>query len=117
MSQVTIWHNPKCSKSRQTLQLLRDQGVEPEVYEYLKANPGEAEIKELLGQLGISARQLLRTKEAEYKELDLKNPAKSEEDLIQAMAQHPRLIERPIYLREGRAALGRPPEQVLELLP
>jgi len=116
MSKGIIWHNPKCSKSRQTLQLLQENGVEPEVFEYL-SNPLTAEkIQEVAGQLGMSARELLRTKENAYKEMELQDPAKTEAQIIEAMIQNPKLIERPIYIFNGKAAIGRPPEQVLEII-
>lgn len=112
---VTIYHNPRCSKSRQTLQLLRDQGVEPEIVEYLSDTPDTSTIAAILMQLGLSARQLMRTKEAVYKELNLAS-VDDEDALIAAMAENPILIERPIVLSGGKAALGRPPESVLEIL-
>ncbi|AXS39638.1 arsenate reductase (glutaredoxin) [Breoghania sp. L-A4] len=112
---LTIWHNPRCSKSRQTLQLLRDRGVEPEIVEYLKDVPSEAEIRAVLGMLGIAPRALMRTGEAVYKELGLKDVADADA-LIAAMAAHPILIERPVVINNGKAALGRPPEDVLTIL-
>ncbi len=116
MSQITIYHNPRCSKSRQTLQLLQDRGVEPKVIEYLKTPPSVAELKTLVNQLGfVSARELMRSKEAVYAELNLAEQT-AEEKLLSAMAEHPKLIERPIVVRDNRACLGRPPENVLELL-
>ncbi|MEO5337042.1 MAG: arsenate reductase (glutaredoxin) [Magnetospirillum sp. WYHS-4] len=111
---VTIYHNPRCSKSRQTLDLLRGRGIEPQVVEYLDRPPTAAELKELLDKLGLTPRQLLRAKEA--KEEGLNDPALSDEALIAAMAAHPRTIERPIVVKGKRAALGRPPEKVLEIL-
>lgn len=113
---VTIYHNPRCSKSRQTLQLLRDHDLEPEVVDYLKTPPDAATLERLLGLLGLEPRELMRRKEAEYKELGLDDPALSREQLIAAMVEHPRLIERPIVVGGGKAALGRPPEKVLEIL-
>ena len=112
---VTIYHNPRCSKSRQTLALLAEKGVEPDIVEYLKAPPSAKEIADLLGKLGIEPRALMRTKEAVYKELGL---AKVDDPkaLIAAMAENPILIERPVVVSGGKAALGRPPEQVLEIL-
>ncbi|WP_248304639.1 arsenate reductase (glutaredoxin) [Breoghania sp. L-A4] len=115
MMGLTIWHNPRCSKSRQTLQLLRDRGVEPEIVEYLKDVPSEAEIRAVLGMLGIAPRALMRTGEAVYKELGLKDVADADA-LIAAMAAHPILIERPVVINNGKAALGRPPEDVLTIL-
>ncbi|MDK2776092.1 MAG: arsenate reductase (glutaredoxin) [Pseudomonadota bacterium] len=116
MSEIQIYHNPRCSKSRQTLALLNEQGIEPEVIEYLKETPSAAELKAVLKKLGIPARELLRTKEAEYKEAGLDNPQLSEEQIIAAMLQYPKLIERPIVINGNQARIGRPPEQVLEIL-
>ncbi len=113
---VTIYHNPRCSKSRQTLSLLRDQGIEPEVVEYLKTPPDAHELKRIIAMLGITAHALIRRGEAEYRELGL-NPDSSNKELIEAMVAHPRLIERPIVVVNGQARLGRPPEQVTEILP
>lgn len=113
---VTIYHNPRCSKSRETLKLLQDRGIEPTVVEYLKTPPDAATLRELLGLLGIAPRQLLRKGEAPYKELALANPELGDEALIEAMASHPVLIERPIVVANGKAALGRPPENVLAIL-
>ncbi|MEW7976277.1 MAG: arsenate reductase (glutaredoxin) [Candidatus Sedimenticola endophacoides] len=114
---VEIYHNPRCSKSRQTLQLLRDHGVEPEITEYLKSPPERETLEHILDMLGLEPRELMRTKESEYREYNLDDPALSRDELIRAMLEHPRLIERPIVVRDGRAAIGRPPERVLELLP
>jgi len=113
---VTLYHNPRCSKSRQALQLLREHGVEPEIVEYLKTPPDVAALTGILERLGMEPRELMRTKEAEYRELGLDDPALTREQLIQAMVTHPKLIERPIVVGGKRAALGRPPEQVLEIL-
>jgi arsenate reductase len=113
---VTLYHNPRCSKSREALALLRDRGEEPDVRLYLEQPPNAKELKALVKKLGIKPRQLLRTKEEEYKALGLDNPALSDTALIEAMAAHPRLIERPIAVLGDKARLGRPPEQVLELL-
>ncbi len=112
---VTIYHNPRCSKSRQTLALLTEKGVEPEIVEYLKSPPSGKEIADLLGMLGIEPRALMRTKEAVYKELGLAQ-VDDPKALVAAMAENPILIERPIVVSGGKAALGRPPEQVLEIL-
>jgi arsenate reductase len=111
---VTIYHNPKCSKSRQALQLLREAGVEPAVVEYLKTPPDAATLTRLLKLLGLTPRQLMRTKEPEYAAERLQ--AADDAALIEAMVRVPKLIERPIVVNGGRAALGRPPEQVLEVL-
>jgi arsenate reductase len=113
---VTIYHNPRCSKSRETLALLRDRGVEPEVVEYLKTPPDAASLAALLDMLGLEPRQLMRTKEAEYQALGLDDPTLTRVQLIDAMVANPRLIERPIVVKDGRAALGRPPQAVLEVL-
>ncbi|RXZ44389.1 arsenate reductase (glutaredoxin) [Crenobacter cavernae] len=115
MSDVTIYHNPRCSKSRETLALLQEKGIEPAVIEYLVTPPDAVTLSALLGQLGVSPRDLIRKKEAEYEALGLDDPALSDEQLIAAMVAHPRLIERPIVVANGRAALGRPPEAVLAL--
>ncbi|WP_018140656.1 MULTISPECIES: arsenate reductase (glutaredoxin) [unclassified Thioalkalivibrio] len=112
----TLYHNPRCSKSRATLELLRAQGVEPEIVEYLKTPPDAATLRAIVDKLGISPRDLLRTGEAEYRELGLKDAELDDEALIQTMVQHPKLIERPILVRGDRARIGRPPEQVLEIL-
>ncbi len=116
MSAIRIYHNPRCSKSRQTLALLEQQGIEPEIIEYLKTPPTKETLKSVLEQLGISARQLLRTGEASYKELNLANPALTDDQLIETMCAHPKLIERPIVINNGQARLGRPPETVLEIV-
>ncbi len=116
MSAVTIYHNPRCSKSRQTLQLLQEHGVEPEVVLYLEEPPSAQQLKTLLAQLGIDARSLLRKGEDAYKENNLKDNSLGDEQLIEAMVKFPKLIERPIVVKGDRAVLGRPPENVLELL-
>jgi arsenate reductase len=113
---VKIYHNPRCSKSRQTLQLLEERALTPEVVEYLKTPPDEAELAGLLDLLGLEPRELMRRKEPEYKALGLDDPALDRQALIRAMAEHPKLIERPIVVNAGKARLGRPPEQVLEIL-
>jgi arsenate reductase (glutaredoxin) len=111
MSTYIIWHNPRCSKSRQTMGILEENGVEAEVVKYLETTPSAEEIKAVLKKLKISARELMRTKEDEYKQLGLKD-----QKLIEAMAAHPKLIERPVVIKGEKAVLGRPPEKVLELL-
>jgi arsenate reductase len=113
---VTLYHNPRCSKSRQALQLLQERGVDIHLVPYLEQPPTALQLTTLLGQLGIDARALLRSGEAEYKALNLADAALGEDALVAAMAAHPRLIERPIAVRDGRAVIGRPPERVLELL-
>lgn len=113
---ITIYHNPRCSKSRETLALLQNQGIEPTVVLYLQNPPDAASLKRLLKALKMVPRDLLRTKEDEYKTLQLANPALADEELIAAMCRHPKLIERPIVVRGQRAVLGRPPENALQLL-
>ena len=113
---VTLYHNPRCSKSRQTLELLEKNSITPQIVKYLETPPDAATLQELLNMLGIEPRQLMRQKETEYAELGLANPALSNAALIQAMIDHPRLIERPIVVKDGKAAIGRPPEQVLDIL-
>ncbi|WP_428820774.1 arsenate reductase (glutaredoxin) [Microbulbifer sp. MCCC 1A16149] len=112
----TIYHNPRCSKSRQTLQLLQDNNIEPEVVLYLETPPDAATLKSLLGKLGIGARDLLRKGEDAYKALNLKDAALADDALIEAMVTNPKLIERPIVVKGDKAVLGRPPENVLELI-
>ena len=114
---ITIYHNPRCGKSRQTLALLEARGIEPEVVEYLKTPPDAATLKALLKKLGLRPRQLLRIKEAAYQEAGLDDQSLSDEAIIGAMLEHPILIERPIVVVGNRAALGRPPEGVLAILP
>ena len=113
---IAIYHNPRCSKSRQTLELLRNQGIEPTIIEYLKTPPSIDELKAVIKALDIAPRDLLRKGEAIYKELGLHDSNPSDEALIQAMVTHPVLIERPIVIRGDKAAIGRPPESVLNLL-
>ena len=112
----TIYHNPRCSKSRQTLQLLQENQVEPEVVLYLETPPDKTTLKSLLEKLGIEPRALLRKGEDDYKALNLKDTGLSDDALIDAMVSHPKLIERPIVVKGDKAVLGRPPENVLELL-
>ncbi|WP_100913610.1 arsenate reductase (glutaredoxin) [Pseudoalteromonas spongiae] len=113
---VKIFHNPRCSKSRETLALLKENAVSPEIVEYLKDVPSAQDIKQLLSLLNFdSARQLMRTKETIYKELNLKDET-SEDALIDAMVANPKLIERPIVINNGKAAIGRPPESVLAII-
>lgn len=114
MSEVTIYHNPRCSKSRQTLALLEERGIEPRVVLYLEHPPNSDELRTLLDQLDIGPRDLARTKESIYTELGLAGA--SDDDLIAAMTTHPILIERPIVQAHGKAALGRPPEAVISIL-
>ena len=117
MTDLTLYHNPRCSKSRGALELLEARGLSPNVVRYLETPLTAAQIKALLGKLGISARQLLRTGEEEFKTLNLADASLSEQQLIDAIAAHPKLLERPILEVGDRAVIGRPPENVLELLP
>lgn len=113
---VDIYHNPQCSKSRETLNLLESRGIEVSVIEYLKEPPDDIELRQLLDLLGISARDLLRKGEAPYKQLKLGDPSKTEDEIIEAILKFPILMERPIVVTNGQARLGRPPEAVLEIL-
>ena len=113
---VKIYHNPRCSKSRQTLQLLEENGVQAEVIQYLKTPPTADELDAILTMLNIQPRELMRTKEAEYKETGMDNPDLDRDALIAGMVNTPKLIERPIVLANGKAAIGRPPESVLAIL-
>ena len=117
MTDLTLYHNPRCSKSRGALELLEARGLTPTVVRYLDTPLDAAQIEALLKKLGISARQLLRTGEDEYKTLNLADSSLSDAQLIDAMAAHPKLIERPILVAGDRAIIGRPPENVLEILP
>ncbi|WP_318516408.1 arsenate reductase (glutaredoxin) [Photobacterium leiognathi] len=114
---VTIYHNPRCSKSRETLALLEEKGITPTVVKYLEQTPSVAELETLYRQLGLdSVRKMMRTKEPEYKELGLGSDDVTDSTLFKAMASHPKLIERPIVVNGDKAALGRPPVQVLDIL-
>ncbi|MCM8920777.1 MAG: arsenate reductase (glutaredoxin) [Candidatus Thiodiazotropha sp. (ex Lucinoma kastoroae)] len=113
---IEIYHNPRCSKSRQTLQLLQENGIKPDVVEYLKTPPDKETLKHILDLLGLEPRELMRKKENEYKEQQLDNPQLSRDQLIEAMIAHPKLIERPIVIKDGKAVLGRPPEKILDIL-
>ena len=113
---IKIYHNPRCSKSRQTLQLLQEQGIEPEIIEYLKTPPTASELDDILQKLDFQPRDLIRKKEAEYKTTGMDNNALDRQELIAGMIENPKLIERPIVLANGKAAIGRPPENVLEIL-
>jgi arsenate reductase (glutaredoxin) len=115
MSEFTIYHNPRCSKSRTTLGLLEERGINPDIVLYLEQAPDAAQIGALLGKLGITAGELVRRGEEAYKACSLSKDS-SEDEVIAAMASHPKLIERPIVVKGDRAVLGRPPENVLELL-
>ena len=116
MTDICIFHNPRCSKSRQTLQLLQERGIEPVIRLYLQEPPDAQELAQIVAKLGVGARGLLRRSEAAYKEQGLSDQSLSEADLIDAMVRFPKLIERPIVIAGARAALGRPPENVLGLL-
>lgn len=111
-----IYHNPRCSKSRQTLAILEDAGISPTIVKYLDTPPSEAELKGMLQKLGISARELLRKGEDDYKTLNLSDETLTDDQLCNAMSQHPKLIERPIVIHGQHAVLGRPPENVQRLL-
>jgi arsenate reductase len=113
---IRIFHNPRCSKSRATLALLQERGIEPEITLYLESPPDADEIRSILQKLGLAARELMRKGEAEYREQGLADESLTEEELIAAMVASPRLIERPIVLANGRAAIGRPLEAVIEIL-
>ncbi len=117
MTDLTFYHNPRCSKSRNALELIEERGLQPRIVRYLETPPSATELQQLLGKLGISARQLLRSGEDEYKSLNLSDTSLSEAALIEAMTSHPKLIERPILVVGQRAVIGRPPENVLEILP
>ena len=117
MTELTLYHNPRCSKSRGALELLEARGLAPTVVHYLETPPSAAELRALLAKLGLSARQLLRSGEDEYQTLNLADASLSEAQLIDAMVAHPKLIERPILVAGDKAAVGRPPEKVLEILP
>ena len=116
MPEVTIYHNPRCSKSRQTLELLKSRGIEPTVVEYLTDTPTAKELEAIIDKLGIEPIDLIRRKEAPFKELGLASKTDDRKALIKAMVEHPILIERPIVVKGAKARLGRPPEQVLEIL-
>ncbi|HSC76527.1 MAG TPA: arsenate reductase (glutaredoxin) [Pseudomonadales bacterium] len=113
---ATIYHNPRCSKSRQALGLLEAKGIKPNTILYLDTPPDEKSLRAILKKLGITARELLRKGEDEYKQLQLDNTALTENELITAMCTHPRLIERPIVINGNRAVIGRPPEKILEII-
>lgn len=116
MTDVVIYHNPRCSKSRETLQLLQQRGLAPTVIEYLKTPPDRAELTSLLAKLGMRARDIARTDDPQFKALQLEDGDAGDAQLIEAMAAHPQMIQRPIVVVGDRAALGRPPEAVLALL-
>lgn len=113
---IRIFHNPRCSKSRQTLELLTERGIEPEIIRYLDTPPTEQELSDILEALDRQPRELMRTGESEFKEQGLNNPSLTREQLIAAMVASPKLIERPIVIANGKAAVGRPPENILTIL-
>ncbi|WP_417775763.1 arsenate reductase (glutaredoxin) [Stutzerimonas xanthomarina] len=117
MTELILYHNPRCSKSRNALELLEQRGLSPSVVCYLETPPSADELKQILARLGISPRQLLRSGEEDYKTLNLADPALTDEQIIDAMVAHPKLIERPILVAGDVAVIGRPPEKVLEILP
>lgn len=116
MSEIVILHNPRCSKSRATLALLESRGIKPRVVDYLATPPSMTEIERILGKLDLPPRALMRHEEPEYTELNLDDPALTRAQLVAAMHEYPRLIQRPIVLANGKAAIGRPPEHVLAIL-
>lgn len=116
MKKVTIWHNPRCSKSRETLKLLQDNNIDPEVVEYLKAPPSEQQIRDVLKLLALEPRKFMRTAESVYQEHRLDDPTLSDAELIAAMHRNPILIQRPVVIANGQARIGRPPDAVLEIL-
>jgi len=116
MKKIIIYHNPQCSKSRKTLEIIRKKGIKPEIILYLDKTFSPNELKDIIVKLGITPRDLLRKGESEYKENNLKNLNLEDDDLIRAMIKHPKLIERPIVIADNKAIIGRPPEKVLELI-
>ncbi|MCQ4257785.1 arsenate reductase (glutaredoxin) [Stutzerimonas stutzeri] len=117
MTELTLYHNPRCSKSRNALELLEQRGLPLTIVRYLETPPSAAELEQIVALLGIDPRQLLRTGEDEYKALNLADPALTDDEILNAMAAHPKLIERPILIAGNTAVIGRPPEKVLEILP
>jgi len=113
---TTIYHNPRCTKSRLSLDLLRNKGIEPEIVEYLNKPPSTSELKSILTLLGINARAIIRDKEPEYTERVLSDTTLTEDQIIQILVDTPKLIERPIVVHNGKATIGRPPENILEIL-
>ena len=113
---ITIYHNPRCSKSRKTLELIRSKGIKPVIIEYLKNPPSRKKLKEILAMLKLEPRQLMRTNEDVFKEKGLDNPSLSKDQLVSAMVENPILIERPIVIAKGKAVIGRPPENVLSII-
>jgi arsenate reductase len=116
LSDIVILHNPRCSKSRATLALLTDRGIQPTVVDYLSEPPNKGELVRILEMLGLTPRELMRRNEPEYRLLGLDDERLGHAELVEAMCTHPRLIERPIVIANGKAAIGRPPESVLDIL-
>ena len=114
---TTLYHNPRCSKSRQTLELLQQNDIEPRVVKYLETPPDAEQLRQIIRMLGISAHELLRKKEAEFKMAGLDQSELDDDTVIEAMMQYPKLIERPIVVHNGKAMIGRPPEKVLTIFP
>ena len=116
MKELTIYHNPRCSKSRQTLQILRDRGIEPSIVEYLKTPLQKDELKKISTSLGFRPKEFVRKNESDFKERKLVNHAENDDKMIEAMAAYPKIIERPIVVLKNKAVIGRPPENVLKLI-
>lgn len=116
MSSIKIYHNPRCSKSRKTLEIIESKGFEPEIIKYLERPPSVSEIKAVLNLLDMNPRDLMRKNEADYKDNQFNNDALSDEQLIEMMHKFPKVIERPIVLNKGKAVIGRPPESVLDII-
>jgi len=115
MKDVTVWHNPRCSKSREAIKIVEESGCDAEVVKYLETNPDKETLTNLLKMLDLTPRELMRTKEAIYKELKLKDES-NDEKLIEAMVENPKLIERPVLIKDGKAIIGRPTERISEFL-
>lgn len=113
---ITIYHNPRCSKSRKTLEILRENGVEPTIVEYLNTPPSSEQLTQILAMLGLEPRAIMRTGESEYRENGFADSSLTDEDLIRLMSEFPRVIERPIVTSGAKAVIGRPPENVLKLI-
>lgn len=116
MDDIIIYHNPRCSKSRATLALLEENNVNPQIIYYLESPPDTEQLQELLQKLGLGIRELLRKSEAEYEQLGLDNDSLADEIILDIVSNHPKLIQRPIVIRGDKAIIGRPPENVLELI-
>jgi arsenate reductase len=111
-----MYHNPRCSKSRQTLQILQAHGIEPEIIDYLDEPPDPQELKRIIGLLGVAARELMRTTEPVYKEADLDDESLSDDEIIEAICEYPELLQRPIVIAGSKAVIGRPPTRVLDII-